>query len=620
MHSIIISIDEKTGDVKIDTVGLSKSKIIIQHEGKIVKHKLEMSRILQKFMGVGFYEVKIKPPGFFRHYIDSFVFYVFKSFGCYRATKAMSKDVFDYCTSVHGFLKPEEGIVLYDEALSLPRQSTVVEIGAYCGRSSCFLAAALRENGGKLYSIDTFENDSMSEGKRSTYEEFKNNTKPFDDIIVPVRSSSVNALGFIQEQIDMLFIDGDHSLRGCAEDLGNYYRKIKKEGVVCFHDCVNSSEYKRVKTVVSYFANCGLLTPLYMSKSVAVATTSKSINVGIRTGEGSVNGALQLHNYLYSSESFNSFLCDYVSDLTVVDSLLTLIPKKLEKTTLLEGWSYLSKSYSKIDAHYLRVAAFKASDIILAHNVVNTKSCFNFREKTVLYALQGAYNKIKEDPELHDSLSKNPYLAILTNSKTLHGCFGELGLSSSCFYRPSVTFTYPDRPLELPDDKNVALYFAISHPPMFQYAPLVKKLVSRLSMINFYIVNKGDDLTKQEVNSWGLSNVKYLGMVDIKELCRNVKGVVRISDPLDLGRSTFDFISYGRFYASLKTCEDFGYTSESIEGLADVIYNAVEGFGNEDAILLHAQAKNFSFDERKSEFNELLLSLYKSDIGTVCVE
>ena len=39
----------------------------------------------------------------------------------------------------------------------------------------------------------------------------------------------------------MLFIDGDHSYEGCKRDIDAWFPHMKKDGVLLFHDCDESS-------------------------------------------------------------------------------------------------------------------------------------------------------------------------------------------------------------------------------------------------------------------------------------------------------------------------------------------------------------------------------------------
>jgi uncharacterized UPF0146 family protein len=42
-------------------------------------------------------------------------------------------------------------------------------------------------------------------------------------------------------KISVLFIDGDHTYQGCKRDIDAWYPHVKKDGVLFFHDCDESS-------------------------------------------------------------------------------------------------------------------------------------------------------------------------------------------------------------------------------------------------------------------------------------------------------------------------------------------------------------------------------------------
>lgn len=145
-------------------------------------------------------------------------------------------------------LTTQEKRKLFELASKVEQGSYAVEIGSYLGASSCFIAAGLRDSS-KLICIDTWENDAMSEGKRSTEREFDENTRTFRSKIIKVKGYSkevVEEVYNITHTIDLLFIDGDHSYEGCKTDWDLYSPFLKSGGCVIFHDIGWAEGVKKV--------------------------------------------------------------------------------------------------------------------------------------------------------------------------------------------------------------------------------------------------------------------------------------------------------------------------------------------------------------------------------------
>ena len=80
-----------------------------------------------------------------------------------RLTAEMEKRL----TQVHGQIIPAEGLILAELAAEVPNSQVIVEIGAYKGKSSCYLAAGARAGLGALvYSVDLWENGPWPEYAR----------------------------------------------------------------------------------------------------------------------------------------------------------------------------------------------------------------------------------------------------------------------------------------------------------------------------------------------------------------------------------------------------------------------------------------------------------------------
>ena len=55
---------------------------------------------------------------------------------------------------VKGFLHPDEGECLYRLAYSAAALGPALEVGSYCGKSTLYLGAGVRDGGGLLYALD----------------------------------------------------------------------------------------------------------------------------------------------------------------------------------------------------------------------------------------------------------------------------------------------------------------------------------------------------------------------------------------------------------------------------------------------------------------------------------
>lgn len=133
-------------------------------------------------------------------------------------------------------LTDEEKISLLH--LSKSARGIFVEIGSYLGSSSCFIAEGIQQSGKKsrLFCIDTWRNDAMSEGNRDTYMKFLSNTKQYKNVISPLRGWSYEVAENFDKKVDFIFIDGDHSYEGVKKDIDLWIPKLNPNALVILHD------------------------------------------------------------------------------------------------------------------------------------------------------------------------------------------------------------------------------------------------------------------------------------------------------------------------------------------------------------------------------------------------
>lgn len=143
---------------------------------------------------------------------------------------------------VDGWLDPSEGTLLYMAAQSCTGSGAIVEIGAWKGKSTIFLAKGSKAgNNVKVYSIDPHTGASEQKALESniwTFPAFKTNIHALnvDDTIIPIVKTSVEAEKEWDMPIELLFIDGAHEYDLVKQDFERWYPHVIKNGMVLMHD------------------------------------------------------------------------------------------------------------------------------------------------------------------------------------------------------------------------------------------------------------------------------------------------------------------------------------------------------------------------------------------------
>ena len=151
---------------------------------------------------------------------------------------------------IQGWMSHGELQWLHQQAKAMPSGATIIEIGAWKGRSS----AALYQGAGKLksvVSIDTWlgtptEMHAHAEALEvDMFEVYLSNMRELGYDVQPYSTrqlgpqcikgdSVVSAELFDNHSVDMVFIDGDHSQ--CGADIDAWLPKVKAGGILCGHD------------------------------------------------------------------------------------------------------------------------------------------------------------------------------------------------------------------------------------------------------------------------------------------------------------------------------------------------------------------------------------------------
>ena len=161
--------------------------------------------------------------------------------------------------SIKGFLDLNEGIALYEEVKRVSENNFCVEIGSYCGKSTCFIGQACKENKSKLITIDHHkgsEEQQLGElyfdaevydeklGRVNSLPLLIKNLAKFDleDVVKPLVMDSISASKIVENNADLIFIDGSHTFESAESDYELWKNKIKKGGTLAIHDVYDSED------------------------------------------------------------------------------------------------------------------------------------------------------------------------------------------------------------------------------------------------------------------------------------------------------------------------------------------------------------------------------------------
>jgi len=137
---------------------------------------------------------------------------------------------------------------MYTLAIRCPVEGDFVELGAWKGLTTCYLATACRaRGGGRVFAVDTFAGtcehsgfyiDAMRSGG-TTYPVFRQTIEraAVEDLVTVYAGYTVEmAARHRGGKVALLLIDADHSYEGVKADFEAWFPLVVPGGTVIFHD------------------------------------------------------------------------------------------------------------------------------------------------------------------------------------------------------------------------------------------------------------------------------------------------------------------------------------------------------------------------------------------------
>jgi len=149
----------------------------------------------------------------------------------------------DFVMSIEGQVQRAEAQILVQLASQVEKDTVIVEIGSYRGRSTIALAFGSRAgNRNRVYSVDPHDEFEGVYGGRFGPEDqavlYRNISKSKVGDLVSIISlpSADVARAWSKSNIGLLWIDGDHRYEAVRADFNAWSRYLLPEAVVAFHD------------------------------------------------------------------------------------------------------------------------------------------------------------------------------------------------------------------------------------------------------------------------------------------------------------------------------------------------------------------------------------------------
>lgn len=148
---------------------------------------------------------------------------------------------------INNFMSVLQAQFLFETACNLPDYSTILEIGAYHGLSTCALGYGCKGTHKHVFTIDTFHGNPYwtdDQDGESYLDTFQNNVKAqgLTAYITPIVGYAEDYYDEWNKPLQMLFIDGDH--RRMFLDLDAFYPFLQDDGILVMHDVEASMQWQ----------------------------------------------------------------------------------------------------------------------------------------------------------------------------------------------------------------------------------------------------------------------------------------------------------------------------------------------------------------------------------------
>lgn len=147
----------------------------------------------------------------------------------------------------------ERPSMVFVEKFAKGKELVGAEIGTYIGHNARIMLKRMHIK--RLYLIDPYDNavleDIGFDKIDSEYKKAQQRVKNWKDKVTFVLKYSDKATNDVPDNLDFIYIDGNHDYEFVKKDIELYYPKVRKGGVVAGHDFV-ASEQGVIRAVLEF--------------------------------------------------------------------------------------------------------------------------------------------------------------------------------------------------------------------------------------------------------------------------------------------------------------------------------------------------------------------------------
>ena len=165
----------------------------------------------------------------------------------------MDPELLKAAEAATGFMPGPEGLALHAAAARYAGRGPVLEVGTYCGKSTIYLAAAAREQGQPVITVDHHRGSEENQpgweyhdtslvdpatGRLDTLPHFRATlaASGLEDQVIAIVGPSAAVSALWRAPLGMLFIDGGHTQAAADADYAGWVPWLAVGGALAIHD------------------------------------------------------------------------------------------------------------------------------------------------------------------------------------------------------------------------------------------------------------------------------------------------------------------------------------------------------------------------------------------------